>query len=81
MGKLSMEQYGFERRTAGVFGVLFDLDVESKVIYEQYKGREEIEQAFDYMKNDLEADKTCLGCDLAVRGFFCGGVFGYAALF
>ncbi|MDR0372243.1 MAG: transposase, partial [Nitrososphaerota archaeon] len=69
-GKLSLEEYYLEQRLAGVFGVLSDLDVEPRVVFEQYKAREEIEQAFDYMKNDLEADKTCLGCDEAVRGYF-----------
>jgi transposase len=68
--KLSMEEYGFEGKLAGVFGVLSDLDVEPRVVFEQYKDREEIEQAFDYMKNDLEADRTCFGNDEAVRGFF-----------
>jgi|GEM_PF-796433 len=68
--KLSMEEYEFEGKLAGVFGILSDLDVEPKVVFEQYKAREEIEQVFDYMKNDLEADHTCLGNDEAVRGFF-----------
>ena len=68
--KLSMAEYRFEQGLAGVFGVLSDLDVEPQLIFEQYKGREEIEQAFDFMKNDLEADRSCLGCDDAVRGFF-----------
>jgi transposase len=68
--KLSMEEYYFEQRLAGVFGVLSDLDVDARVVFEQYKGREEIEQAFDYLKNDLEADRSCLGCDEAVRGYF-----------
>jgi transposase len=68
--KLSMEEYYFEERLAGVFGVLSDLDVEPCVVFEQYKAREEIEQAFDFMKNDLEADHTCLGDDDVVRGFF-----------
>jgi hypothetical protein len=68
--KLSMEQYGFEHRLAGVFGIISDLDVEPKVVYGQYKAREEIEQAFDYLKNDLEADHTCLGGDDVVRGYF-----------
>jgi len=69
-GELSMEEYYFEGRLVGVFGVLSDLDVEPKVVFEQYKAREEIEQAFDFMKNDLEADRSCLGCDEVVRGFF-----------
>lgn len=69
-GELTMDVYRSERRMAGVFGILSDLDVEPQVVYGQYKEREEIEQAFDFMKNDLEADKTYLGRDDAVRGYF-----------
>jgi len=69
-GELSMDDFYKQRRMAGVFGILSDLDVEARVVYEQYKAREEIEQAFDFMKNDLEADKTYLGKDDAVRGYF-----------
>jgi transposase len=69
-GELTMDEYYCERRMAGVFGILSDLDVEPRVVFEQYKAREEIEQAFDFMKNDLEADKTYLGRDDAVRGYF-----------
>jgi transposase len=69
-GELSMAEYQVERRMAGVFSILSDLDVEAQVVYEQYKEREEIEQAFDFMKNYLEADKTYLGRDDAVRGYF-----------
>ena len=68
--KLSVEEFELERRLAGVIGLVSDLDVEPRVVYEQYKAREEIEQAFDYMKNDLEADRSYLGDDLAVRGYF-----------
>jgi len=75
LGKVSegfntMDDFRRERRLAGVVGILSDLDVEASVVYEQYKGREEVEQAFDFMKNDLEADKTYLGRDEAVRGYF-----------
>jgi transposase len=69
-GELSMDGYRLERGMAGVFGILSDLDIAPQVVYGQYKAREEIEQAFDFMKNDLEADKTCLGNDDAVRGYF-----------
>jgi len=68
--ELPMEQYGFEQRLAGVFGIISDLDVEPCVVYEQYRAREEIEQIFDYMVNDLEADGACLEDDDVVRGFF-----------
>ena len=67
---LSMADFRERRGLAGVFGLLSDLDVDPWVVFEQYKEREEVEQAFDYMKNDLEADRSCLGCDEAVRGYF-----------
>jgi transposase len=70
VAKLSVGEFERERRLAGVIGLVSDLDVEPRVVYEQYKAREEIEQAFDYMKNDLEADRTYLSNDLAVRGYF-----------
>ena len=70
LGVLSMDDFCERRRLFGVFGLLSDLDVEAWVVFEQYKAREEVEQAFDFMKNDLEADRTCLGCAEAVRGYF-----------
>lgn len=69
-GLLSMNEFREERRMAGVIGILSDLDVEARQVYEQYKEREEVEQAFDAMKNDLAADKTYLGREDAVRGYF-----------
>lgn len=69
-GKITMSDFREERRMAGVIGIISDLDVEAHLVYEQYKEREEVEQAFDYMKNDLEADRTYLGKDDAVRGYF-----------
>jgi hypothetical protein len=58
-GVFGMDEF-YSRRLAGVFGVVSDLDVESWVVYMQYKEREEVEQVFDVLKNDLEADKTFL---------------------
>jgi transposase len=69
-GKLTLDDYRMKKRLAGVFGVLSDLDVSAQSIYEQYKEREEIELSFDVMKNELEADKTYLGKEDAVRGYF-----------
>jgi hypothetical protein len=69
-GKLSVDECYFEQRLAGVFGVLSDLDVLPRVVFEQYSACEEILQVFDFMVNGLEVDKTCLGCDEVVRGFF-----------
>jgi len=47
LGKVSeglntMDDFRRERRLAGVVGILSDLDVEASVVYEQYKGREEV---------------------------------------
>jgi transposase len=39
-------------------------------IYSLYKQREEIEQAFDAMKNELENDKSYLSDDDSLRGYF-----------
>ena len=38
--------------------------------YEFYKEREDVEQAFDAMKNELEEDKTYLQDDESVWGYF-----------
>jgi transposase len=70
LGVFSMGDFCERQGLFGVFGLLSDLDVDAMVVFEQYKEREEVEQAFDYMKNDLEADRSCLGCAEAVRGFF-----------
>jgi transposase len=40
------------------------------LVYLLYKEREEIEIAFDAMKNELENDKSYLADDDAVRGYF-----------
>jgi hypothetical protein len=48
-----LEEYYFEQRLVGVFGVLSDLDVEARVVFEQYEACEEVEQVFDFMKNVL----------------------------
>jgi hypothetical protein len=68
--KLSVDSFLVECGLAGVIGLVSDLDVDARVVFEQYKGREEVEQAFDFMKNDLDADRSYLGCDEAVRGYF-----------
>ncbi len=39
-------------------------------MYTMYKTREDVEQAFDAMKNELEEDKTYLHDDDSVRGYF-----------
>lgn len=69
-GKLALRDYKAQKKQAGMFGIMSDLDLPAEEIYEQYKQREEIELSFDVMKNELEADKTYLGREDAVRGYF-----------
>ena len=69
-GTLSLADYREQKKLAGVFAIVSDLDHSAEVVYEQYKQREEVELSFDVMKNELEADKTYLGREEAVRGYF-----------
>ncbi len=60
-------------RRRGEFGkipVLSNLDLDPEELYKMWKTREEVEEAFDIMKNDLEEDKTYLQDDDSVRGYF-----------
>jgi len=54
----------------GKITMLSDLDINGESIYNMYKQREHVECAFDVLKNPLESDKTYLGDDDAVRGYF-----------
>jgi transposase len=54
----------------GKISVLTDLDWGGDRIYGLYKEKEDVELAFDAMKNELENDKCYLGDDDAVRGYF-----------
>ena len=65
-----MEYFEEKKRRLGVFAIVSDLDRKPSDIYEQYKSREEVEQAFDTMKGDLESDKTYLRDNEKVKGFF-----------
>ena len=65
-----MEYFDEKKHGLGVFAIISDLDRNPSDIYEQYKSREEVEQVFDTMKGDLESDKTYLGDNDKVKGFF-----------
>lgn len=69
-GKRDREDYAEESRKFGKIAILSNLDERGESIYLEYKERESIEAAFDAMKNELENDKTYLGDDDAVRGYF-----------
>lgn len=59
-----------DEKRLGKIPILTDLDWKGQKVYEFFKEKEEIEQAFDAMKNELENDKSYLGDDDAVRGYF-----------
>ena len=59
-----------ERIKLGKFAILSNLRSDPKEIYELYKSREEVEVAFDAMKNELENDKAYLHTTDGLRGYF-----------
>jgi len=54
----------------GRIAVLSNIDADGKDVYLLFKSREDVEQAFDVLKNELENDKTYLSDPDAVRGYF-----------
>lgn len=72
--KLSVDGDGrrveIDESRLGKISVLTDLDWDGEKVYGLYKEKEAVELAFDAMKNELENDKSYLGDDDAVRGYF-----------
>jgi len=68
--KMTIEEFEDRKKVAGVIGLLSNLERNGKEIFDLYKGREDVEIAFDAMKNHLDADKTYMQTDEAVRGYF-----------
>ena len=60
----------YDRLKLGKVSLLSSMDREASEIYGLYKEREDVEQAFDAMKNELEEDKTYLQDDESVWGYF-----------
>ncbi|KAA8921842.1 MAG: hypothetical protein F6Q11_07480 [Thermoplasma sp.] len=44
--------------------------MDGELLYDIYKSREDVEQSFDAMKNELEEDKTYLQDDESIWGYF-----------
>jgi len=68
--ELTIAMFEHKRRLAGVICLVSDMDKDGIDVFDMYKGREDVELAFDAMKNRLESDKTYLRSDEAVRGYF-----------
>ena len=69
-GKRSQNSIESMRPGFGKIPILSTLDVDPEDLYAMYKTREDVEQAFDAMKNELEEDKTYLQDGDSVRGYF-----------
>lgn len=69
-GKRKQNEFDSESRRLGKISILSSIKDEPERIYNLYKQREEIEQAFDAMKNELENDKSYLGNDDSLSGYF-----------
>lgn len=68
--KLSIDEFEQKRKLAGIFCLVSDMKRDEIEMYGLYKSREDVEMAFDAMKNELDSDKTYLRSDEAVRGYF-----------
>ena len=68
--KRTQEEFDSESIRFGKTSILSNVRDDPECIYDFYKQREEMEQAFDAMKNELENDKSYLSDDDALRGYF-----------
>lgn len=69
-GKRKRKDFEEDKKKFGRIAILSNTGDGGQSVYLAYKQREEIEVAFDAMKNELENDKTHLSDDDAVRGYF-----------
>lgn len=69
-GKRQRSEFNDAKKKFGRIAILSSIDDDGEKIYLLFKQREEVETAFDAMKNELENDKTYLSDDDAVRGYF-----------
>ncbi|MCL5439428.1 MAG: transposase [Candidatus Thermoplasmatota archaeon] len=70
IGEKKQKDLTDERDRLGKFAILSNMRSDPKEIYELYKSREEVEVAFDSMKNELENDKSYLHTTDGIRGYF-----------
>lgn len=69
-GKRKQSEYDEESIKFGKIAIMSNVNDSPESIYLMYKQREEIEQAFDAMKNELENDRSYLRNDDSLRGYF-----------
>lgn len=64
------EDYQQKKRTFGTLTIVTDTGLSPKELYELYKQRKEIEDAFDALKNTLEADKSWMQSRESLQGYY-----------
>lgn len=69
-GTITNDEYEEKRKVAGIVGLISDLDKDGPRIYDLYKGREDVELAFDALNNHIDSDKTYLRTEESVRGYY-----------
>ena len=68
--KITMKEFEEKKRVAGIIGIISDLNKDGMEIFDLYKSREDVELAFDAMKNQLESDKMYVQSAEGTRGYF-----------
>ncbi|MEM0134982.1 MAG: IS1634 family transposase, partial [Thermoplasmatales archaeon] len=68
-GDLEQIDLDEERSRLGKFSILSNMDADPNSVYEMYRDREEVEQAFDAMKNELENDKAYVHTAEGIGGY------------
>lgn len=66
---ITMETFNETAERAGIIMLRSSFDIEPEKVYDLYKGREDVEQVFDMLKNTLESDKTYMHSQEALKGY------------
>ena len=69
-GEISQKDLMEGKKKLGKFAILSNMRSDPREIYELYRSREEVEVAFDAMKNELENDKAYVHTAEGLRGYF-----------
>ncbi len=67
--KGAVSRFRAEENKMGKIGVLTDLNVSGEIIYDMLKTRVDIEQAYDTLKNTIQADRTYVRDDYQLQGW------------
>lgn len=69
-GAITLKEFEEKRKLAGIIGIISDMDRDGEDVYDLYKGREDVELAFDALNNSIDSDKTYLSVEEGVRGYY-----------